>query len=140
LNNQERQARVAIGKLSDLDAWHKKFMAHVRSEADFVIDGGSVTSEKNVLQVTVLGVVCVAQNRPVALEGVPVANEYSFVAKFEGEDLPVWGLYLDQNGALYEDSTLATRFCDYNNTYVRSKIVFTLANKLLQSPLFAPKK
>ena len=140
MNDQERQAQAAIRALSGLDARHKAFLAHVASEADLSINGGSVKTDGNTLQATTLGVPCVAKHRPVALDGMPVAIEYTFVTTFESEELPIWRLYLDQSGNLYEDSAFAMRFCDYNNPYVRGNIVLSLANKLLTSSVFTPKQ
>ena len=140
MNDQEGQAQAAIRALSGLDARHKSFMAHIASEADLAINGGSVTTDGNTLQATALGIGCVAKRRPVAVDGIPVANEYTFITSFEGDDLPVWRLYLDQSGNLYEDSAFATQFSDYNNADVRSNIVLALANKLLKSTVFTPKE
>jgi len=138
MNEQERITVAAIRALAALEARHKSFMTHIASESDLGVNGGTVTAGDGKLTVTTLGVTTVANCRPIAVDGIPVAMEYSFTTPFKGEETPIWRLYLDQSGTLHEDSAFSNRFGDYNGTYFRSNIVVALANKLLMSPVFAP--
>ena len=138
MTDDERRAQAAMRALQTLERRHEQFLAHITSEADLAVIGGSVTTDGQTLTATTLGVSCTATRRPIAVDAHPVANEYTFFTQFGGEELPIWRLFLDQHGHLFEDSALGVRFGDFDGAYVRANIVVALANKLLQSPVFAP--
>ena len=140
MNDQERITNSAIRALGVLNARHKSFLAYVSSEANLSLLGGTVIVEDDKLKVTTLNLLSVASSRAIVIGGdLPNAMEYTFTTPFEDGEIPVWRLYLEQSGTLYEDVSFAEHFGDYNGTYVRQNIVVTLANKLLKSRIFAPR-
>ena len=139
MDEEERKALTAIRALAGLETRHRSFLTHIAAQSDVAINGGTVTVEDDIIIVNSLGVLCTTKRRPVAVNGVPVASEYTFTSSFENEEVAIWRIYLDVQGNIYEDSAFSNRFGDYNGTYIRNNIVLALAGKLLKSNLFAPK-
>ena len=134
--DQENLA-IAIAAQAALQTLHERFVAHIASMASKVVNGGSFTTDGQSIAATALGINFRVMRRPISIAGKFALSEYAFVTEHENKDLCLWHLYLDPHGALHTDSALSNRLCEFNNTYLPSKVVSALASSLLASPIFA---
>lgn len=131
----EEKVEIAAEALNELELLHQKFSVAI-SSADQLPHIGHFSV--NLDSVTCLGVTCMVLRRPVAAEGYFEKVEYSFGATYEGEAVLLLCVYLTYAG-VFKDSQLKNRLCDYDNKYAAKFLLYLLADRLIESRLFAPR-
>lgn len=139
MNPEQQQVAIAVAAQTEFKRIHDQFVAKVASTANKVANGGSFTTDGEDFSASALGVNFRVVRRPISIQGQFLASEYAFITEYEGKDLCLWCFYMDEGGVLYTDSALSKRLCDFDNTYLPSRVVEGLANSLLASTVFAPR-
>ena len=139
MTDDQRRAEAATRDLASLKREHDQFILAVNTAQSQSFNCGWFRTDGENFSAEVLGVRFRVNRRPVAVNGNFVASEYAFLSEFEGEDLPVWRLYLNKNDELFTDSSFTQVVCKYTNSYLIREVIVGLTNALLKSPIFAPK-
>lgn len=132
---------IAVGALKKLSDLHLKFMQIVRDMEGNDLPVGSFKVEDDELKATCLGVELSANHRAVVVRnGLPSILEYSFRALWNEEDIDIFKMYLEpRDNGLYEDPDSKNRVCDYDNQYLYKFVLKKVAERLLDSEVFAIK-
>lgn len=134
----EDQAQLAFDAMVKLKAIHDVFASQVKTHQNSPVPGGDLTIEDGELMVHALDQRIQTVRRPVVINGHFKMNEYAFVMQFEGKEFCLMHLYLDRQQILWTDTSQKLGFTHSQDNELAKKIVSTLIEKLLVSPVFAP--
>ncbi len=129
-------ARNSLERLGDLNT---SFLSHVRNYGGSPRFPNSLGELEGTLTAAAFGHELRAAPRPVRTGLRDFAMEYTFHAKFAGEDVPVWTFYLLEQGELFTAPSNGTKICDFNNRHLGEQLLVPLNLAILQTELFAPR-
>jgi hypothetical protein len=138
-DTQER-IDIAIEALKKLELSHNNFVEFVDKFASEEMAVGKLTVDDGDFTAVCLGIHFYVMHRIiVAHHNLPSTIEYSFIAKHGDCDFSVFNMYLENDGRLYKDLDKKIFICDSrNDKYLAQNILYELAEKLLDSKIFAP--
>jgi hypothetical protein len=129
---------VALGEHKSLVEKHQQFVAELAKRSACMPDYGFIQITGSTLKAACFGVDLESVCRVIGSNEHFSAVEYAFYGNLGTERHFLWAFYLVSNGALFHDSALTDRICDYNNPYVHEYLVAGLAAAFLKSPIVAP--
>ncbi len=131
----------AIASIKSLEGLHNEFMKLLCEQSHVDPTLGKFSEKDDEISATCLGVKLRVPHRIVVdHDRLPATIEYSFVANHAGKDLVISNMYLTLDRGLYTDPSAQKPLCNYNNTDLINYVLCWLAEKLLDSPIFLPKK
>lgn len=139
MEEKNQALNVAVVALVALQTQHNEFVAHIRSLEEQSSPGGQLRINGEDIEAEVLDVEFQVVRRPICIDGHFSMSEYAFLTEHDGEEICLLALYLSPGGVLFREPELSSRLCDYNNQYLKTKVVDVLATAVMASIIFAPR-
>lgn len=137
-DQNEAQARQAIQDLARLEAIQKRFVEKIAADPPLIHGIGSLTASSQMIECNTLGFAVRAVPRVVRAGSRLSAVEYRFEHEADDQSTPVFTVYLQANGTLTVDPAGATKFDEFNNTYIHKHLVTAIAAALVASTVCSP--
>ena len=132
---------LAMHAAKNLFDMHREFMAELnKTENQKEYAAGALQASADEVKLSSMGVVMLLRHKIVCIEQYPQLVEYRFITDYEDEELVILKFYLQPNYILTMEIDPDTKLCDYNNSYLGKILVYEVAEKLLNSPIFEQTK